>query len=88
MSLSLFSMVVLPFLTTDQLMYYTIATLGAGFVAYIVTYIRGVADVHSGFGLWWRALLTGVIVIIADLFIAVLTNFGSGIWIGRNLVAG
>jgi len=88
MSLSLFSMVVLPFLTTDHLMYYTIATLGAGFIAYIVTYVRGVSDVHSGFKLWWRALFTGVIVIIADLFIALLTQFGSGIMIGRNLAIG
>ena len=88
MSLSLAVTLLMPFLTVDQLLFYSLSSSLLSIVAYAVTYGRGMAGIHSGVALWWRAPLVALFIGVTDILIAVMTSIGSGFWMQRAIGLG
>ncbi|MEL7032726.1 MAG: hypothetical protein AAGL97_01685 [Pseudomonadota bacterium] len=79
-AMSVLSIVVMPFISTNLMWVWTSVGLAAGFLAYIFTYGRGMRDHFSTLGLFGRGIVLAIIVTMTDFAVAIIAGTGAGYW--------
>jgi len=79
-AISVLSIAAMPFISTNIMWVWTTLAMAIGFLAYIVTYARGMEGRHSKWGLLWRAVFLASIVTITDFIVAIIAGTGAGYW--------
>ena len=88
MSVALVSTMLLPLITVDELLIYTLGVMFLGLVLYCVTYVRAMSGTFSVGALLWRTPLIAVLILIMEFIIGMITQLISGIWIGVSYASG
>lgn len=81
MSLSLLSILAIPFLSLDLLLPFTMIGLSAALLAYGLTFARGTWGIHSAAGTIFRAIIIAIIITGVDVIVGGLSGFAAGLWI-------
>lgn len=79
-ALSVLSIAVMPLINTSIMWIWTTMGLTVGFLAYIITYGRGMRGRFPTWGLLVRAVLLAIIVTITDFIVAIIAGTGAGYW--------
>ncbi|MEM9178330.1 MAG: hypothetical protein AAGA89_01400 [Pseudomonadota bacterium] len=79
-AISVLSIATMPFISTNMMWVWTTLALAVGFLAYIVTYARGMRGRRSKWSLLWRAVFLASIVTITDFMVAIFAGTSAGYW--------
>lgn len=80
MFFALVTIIFIPFVSTEMFSLYSLIGMTIGFLAYIVTYMRGVAGTYSALGLTLRGLAISVIITAGDILVALSSGLIAGTW--------
>lgn len=80
MTFALASMIAMPFLDRKLFETYSLISMSVGFLAYGITYLRGMAGKYSLIGGIVRAGIVALIVSIGDILVALGAGISAGIW--------
>lgn len=81
MTFALLSMTLMPFMEAEKFGIFTLISMSVGYLAYGLTYMRGMAGMFSRIRLLIRAAAISLIISIGDILVAFGAGIGAGFWI-------
>jgi len=81
MAIALVSILIMPSVDPELFGSYTLISMGVGYLAYGLTYARGMAGGYSSLGLIIRAFAVAFIISVGDILVAIAASAISGVWI-------
>ena len=79
-AIAVLSIAAMPFVSSNIMWVWTTVTMGVTFLAYIITYGRGMSDRFSLLGLLARGVFLAIVVTVADFIVAIIAGTGAGYW--------
>lgn len=80
MFFALLTILFIPFVSTEMFSLYSLIGMTIGFLAYSVTYVRGLAGTYSTLGLIVRSLVVAVIITAGDILVGLSSGLIAGTW--------
>ena len=84
MTIALITTFMMPLLSLDQLVYFTMFGMVISVIAYGLTYVRGMWGKGSTIGILFRAGCIAVLISFVDIIASGVTGLLAGVWVGIN----